>query len=267
MGQSLKDRVVIITGASAGIGQALALACSRRGARVVLSARSEPALQEGQRAIIAEGGRAIAIRADVTSTEDIQGLIEGTLKEWGRIDVLVNNAGFGLWAPFDQLPLEELRRNFETNVFGAVACSQAVIPHMRKQGHGLIVNIESIVALRAMPVSAGYSASKHALHAFSEAMRVELAAEKIRVLSVCPGLIATSFHKNRVQVGGDMDPAPQWLHLSADVCALKIVRAMESNRSQIVVAGHAKLLAIAQRISPRFLDWFFAKFYRCTAHA
>jgi len=184
------------------------------------------------------------------------------LERWGRVDVLVNNAGYGLWGTVDRLPLAEVRKNFETNVFAAIACCQAVLPQFRKQKSGLIVNVESVVALRAMPNSSCYCATKHALHAFSESIRVELAGEGIRVLSVCPGLIRTSFHEHRVEMGPPLEVGPSWLYISAEKCAARIIRAMEQGRSRLIVTGHARFLAMAQRIAPRLLDRLLTEGYR-----
>ncbi len=258
----LRDKVMVITGASSGIGAVLAQECSRRGARVVLAARSVDRLKEIQDQIVHSGGEALAIPTDVTQTAHIQRLVQGTLDRFGRIDILVNNAGYGLWGNFSELPVEEIRRNFETNLFAAVACMQAVVPQFRKQGGGLIVNVESIVGLRAMPLSSCYSATKHALHAFSESLRVELADEKIRVLSVCPGLISTEFNNNRIKVGTKAETGPKFLYMPVEKCVARIVRAMERGRGQVVITGHARFIAMAQRVAPRWMDKVFASNYR-----
>lgn len=259
---SLRDQVILITGASSGIGLELARQCSQRGAKVALAARSEGPLKKLRDEISERGGEALVVPADVTQSTDIQRMINQTLECWGRLDILVNNAGFGMWGLFEQLSMEEIRRNFETNVFAAAACSQAAIAQFRKQKSGLIVNIESIVALRAMPFSSCYSATKHALHAFSEAMRVEYATQGIRVLSVCPGLIHTPFHQNRVQVGTHVETGPKWLYMPVEKCVAQIIRAIEEGRSRITITGHARFIALVQRISPRLVDWILAKNYR-----
>ncbi len=256
---SLRDKIVLITGASSGIGRALAVACARRGARVSLAARSEARLLEVEKLARESGGEAMVVPTDVTDAKEVRLMVEKTLEKWGRIDALVNNAGFGVWGAFDQLPLDVIRKNFETNCFAPIVCSQAVIPHLRKQGGGLIVNVESVVALRSMPLASCYSATKHALHAFSEAMRMELATDHIRVLSVCPGLIDSEFHQNRVDLGEHKDQSPRWLYMPVDRCAAKIVRAMERGRKQIVITGHARLIAFVQRLSPRLLDHLLAQ--------
>jgi dehydrogenase/reductase SDR family member 7B len=258
---SLKDRVVIITGASSGIGAALGIACAQQGAKVVLASRSENQLKELAQQIESRGGQVLSIRTDVSLAEDRQRLIEQTVERWKQIDVLVNNAGYSLSGDWHLLPIEEIRKNFETNVFAPVVCAQLALPYLR-QTRGMIVNIESIVGLRAMPVSSSYSATKHALHAFSEAMRMELGAEGVHVLSVCPGLIATRFHSNRVHVGTCMEKGPSSFYMPVEECAEKIVKAMERRKSQIVITGHAKLIAFLQRLSPRLLDWLFKTYYR-----
>ncbi|MDD2709113.1 MAG: SDR family NAD(P)-dependent oxidoreductase [Verrucomicrobiae bacterium] len=250
-----KDKVILITGASSGIGRALALACARRGAKVALAARSAGRLRELERFIGKEGGSALAIPADITRNDDVVRMVDETVKQWGRLDGLINNAGYGVFGKVEQLPPTVMRRNFETNLFAAIACAQAVLPHLRRQGGGIIVNVESIVALRSMPLCACYAATKHALHAFSEAMRVELAAERISVLSVCPGVIDTDFFAHRVNAGNEMFGVPPWVRLSSERCAARIVRAMERGRSQVVITAHARLIALLQRLSPRVLDW------------
>jgi short-subunit dehydrogenase len=250
---SLKDKVVVITGASTGIGAELARICVKEGGRVSLAARSEDKLIALKKDLEGQGGEVLIFKADVVKTNDRDQLIHRTLDKWGRIDVLVNNAGYGVSGSLEESSMDVIRNNFETNVFSAVALMQMTIPYLKKN-QGMIVNIESIVALRSMPTSSSYSATKHALHAFSEAARLELKDDGVHVLSVCPGLIETEFHRNRVQVGNRSDMGPSWLFMPVEKCANQIVRAMKSRKRQIVVTGHAKLLALLQRLSPGFLD-------------
>jgi short-subunit dehydrogenase len=258
----LKNKIVIITGASSGIGAELGRACARKGAKVVLAARAQERIQALQQEIVSSGGEAFAIKTDVTIQDDRHRLVDETIRRWGGVDVLINNAGYSLTGLFDQLPLDEVRKNFETNVFGAVALTQAVLPFFQKKKSGVVVNIESIVALRSMPTSSCYSATKHALHAFSEGLRMEVKKQGIHVLSVCPGLIDTAFGLNRIQIGQRTAMGPQMFYMPVEKCAAKIIRAIEWKRSQIVVTGHAKIIAYLQRISPRFLDFIFANNYQ-----
>jgi short-subunit dehydrogenase len=251
---SLQDKVVVITGASTGIGAEVGRLCAAKGAKVILVARSQEVLADLAKQISSQGGEALVMTGDIRRQEDIDRIIHEALVRWGKIDVLINNAGFGVWGTFADVSLEIVRRNFETNLFGSLAFTKAVLPHFLKHKSGMIVNVESIVALRSMPYSSCYSATKHALHAFSEAMRVELSEQNIHVLSVCPGLIRTPFGKNRIQVGPDMEGTPSWFYMPVEKCAVKILRAMETKKRRLIVTGHAKILAFLQRLSPRIVD-------------
>jgi len=189
----LGGQVVIITGASAGIGEQTARRLARGGARVVISARRHDRLEALKNEIEAAGGKALAVTGDITSPDDRAKLVEGTLAEFGRIDVLVNNAGYGVRGPIEIVPLEDIRRNFETNLFSLIGLSQLVIPIMRKQRAGRIVNISSVAGRIARPLSSIYDSTKHALEAVSDGMRGELAPFGIKVIVVEPGFILTEF--------------------------------------------------------------------------
>src|SRR5262245_59511604 len=149
----LEGQVVIITGASAGIGEQTARRLARGGARVVINARRQDRLDVLKNEIEAPGGQALAVAGDVTSPDDRTKLVERTLAEFGRIDALVNNAGYGVRGPIEIVPLEDVRRNFETNVFSLIGLSQLVIPVMRKQSAGRIINISSVAGRIARPLS------------------------------------------------------------------------------------------------------------------
>jgi short-subunit dehydrogenase len=258
----LRDKVIIITGSSMGIGAELATQCAHQGAHVVLTARSVDKLKSLAQHIEHKGGDALVIPCDVTRPEQIQHAIDETLKKWKRIDVLINNAGYGMSASFESVPIDQVRKIFETNVFGVITFIQRVIPIMKKQGCGTIVNIESIVGLRATPQNSFYSSTKHALHALSEALRTELFRDRIHVLSVCPGLIKTEFTHNKFTVAEDPDSPPPWLYMPARDCAFKIIKAIQRQKRQIVITGHGKLIALLQRVSPGFLDFVFSRDYR-----
>src|SRR5499427_6321657 len=189
----LEGQVVIITGASAGIGEQAARRLARGGARVVISARRRDRLDSLEQEIRAAGGKALAVAADVTSADDRARLVDLTVRTFGRIDGLVNNAGYGVRGPIEIVPLEDIRRNFETNVFSLIGLSQLVIPIMRKQRSGRIINISSVAGRIARPLSSVYDSTKHALEALSDGMRGELAPFGIKVVVVEPGFILTEF--------------------------------------------------------------------------
>ena len=189
----LEGRVVIITGASAGIGEECARMLAREGAHVVIVARRRERLDSLKQVIEAAGGRALAVEADITSPQDRERLVREALSVSGSIDGLVNNAGFGQRGPIEIVPIEKIRENFETNLFSLIALTQLVIPGMRRQGSGRIVNMSSVAGKIARPLSSVYDSTKHALEAISDGMRGELAPFGIQVVVIEPGFILTEF--------------------------------------------------------------------------
>jgi NAD(P)-dependent dehydrogenase (short-subunit alcohol dehydrogenase family) len=190
---NLDGRIVIVTGASAGIGEATARMLAEKGASVVLTARRPDRLDDLKRRVEEKGGRALAIVGDVTSDADRRRLVDETLRSFGRIDALVNNAGYGQRGPIELVPIDSIRQNFETNLFSVIALSQLVIPIMRQQKEGRIVNISSVAGKIARPLSSIYDSTKHALEAISDGMRGELAQFGIKVVIIEPGFIITEF--------------------------------------------------------------------------
>ena len=190
---ALAQQVIVITGASSGIGAATARWLVKAGARVVLSARRAERLAALAAELDATGERVLAVAGDVTSDLDRRRLIEATLKKFGRIDGLVNNAGYATRGPLEIVPVEAIRKNFETNVFALIALTQLVVPVMRAQGSGCIVNIGSVAGRIARPLSSIYDATKHALEAITDGLRGELKPFGIRVALIQPGFILTEF--------------------------------------------------------------------------
>lgn len=189
----LAGQVVIITGASSGIGEATARRLARAGARVVLSARRQERLDALARELDPAGAAVLAVAGDVTSEADRRRLVDATLAKFGRIDGLVNNAGYGTRGPVEIVPVDAIRRNFETNVFSLVALTQLVLPTMRAQGAGCVVNIGSVAGRIARPLSSVYDSTKHALEALTDGLRGELKPFGVRVTLVRPGFILTEF--------------------------------------------------------------------------
>ncbi len=182
------ERVILVTGCSSGIGRATALEAALRGHRVFASARNRNDLAELERR---ENLEALAL--DVTDGGSIRSAVEAALSRAGRIDALVNNAGYGQYGAVEEVTLDEWREQFEVNLFGAIAVTQAVLPAMRKAGSGTIVNVSSVAGRAAVPFAAPYSSTKHALEAVSDALRVELGPFGIRVVLVEPGPVVTRF--------------------------------------------------------------------------
>jgi NAD(P)-dependent dehydrogenase (short-subunit alcohol dehydrogenase family) len=192
--ETLKGKVAIVTGASSGIGEATARALAGRGAAVVLAARAEEKLRFLEREIFAGGGRALAVRTDIVDEASIRAMVERTIEEFGALDILVNNAGLGLSGRIEELRTGDLRYLFEVNLLGSLHCVQAALPHMPRGGR--IINVSSVVGKRAIPKVGGYCATKFALNALSDALRIEIVGRGITVTTVYPGTTRTAFREN-----------------------------------------------------------------------
>jgi short-subunit dehydrogenase len=193
----LEGRTILITGASQGIGAAAARAFAAYPVNLVLLARSQSLLESLAGELNArEGVQALPIVADIARPEEIEAAVARALDAFGRIDILVNNAGVGMSSPVGAIDYDKARTLFDINFWGALRMTEAVLPAMRERKEGLIINISSIVGRRAMPGISVYCASKFALNAFSESIRVELKQDNVRVVSFYPGVTATNFGDN-----------------------------------------------------------------------
>ena len=271
----LDQQVVIVTGASAGIGEAGVRMLAREGATVVLVARRKARLDQLKQEIEAGGGRALAVEADITSAEDRRRIVRETLSAFGRIDALVNNAGYGQRGPIELVPVEAIRRNFETNLFSLIALTQLIIPIMREKGSGRIVNISSVAGRIASPLSSVYDATKHALEAVSDGLRGELAPFGIKVVIIEPGFIVTEFLDVANEVSREVveqagpyaasiarrNQSMQRLRKMAgtpDDIGKLIVKALTlaNPRARYSAPGHAKVLIALRRFVPeRLFDY------------
>jgi NAD(P)-dependent dehydrogenase (short-subunit alcohol dehydrogenase family) len=192
----LKDKVVIVTGGGQGLGEAFAKGCAREGAKVVLVDVNEETGKKVEREI---GESAVFIRTDVSSRQQVQAMVDETIKRFGKIDVLINNAGIHTGGKFWEETEEAWRRMFEVNVMGVVFCSQAVVPIMMKQGKGKIIIVSSKAAIVGEPFHAAYSASKGAVLSLTRAMAAELGPYKINVNALCPGTTLTPLGQSALQ--------------------------------------------------------------------
>lgn len=202
--------IVLVTGAGAGIGQALACELAREGHQVYAGVRD---MKRAATDFPDRPGNLTPLELDVTNPAHVHAAVARIVKDNGRIDVLVNNAGFGVYGALEELTLDDMRRQFETNFFGAVDLTKAVIPHMRKERSGRIINVSSILGRIAIPSGAAYTSSKWALEAFSESLRYELFPFGIHVVLVEPGLIRTNFKKSTEFPENLEDSSSPYAHL------------------------------------------------------
>jgi len=243
----LRGKTVVITGASSGIGRAAAIEMARRGANVVIGARRAQQLEETAGACRAFGVRALAVPTDVTKPEECRRLIDAA----GRVDVLVNNAGFAIFDSIADAKLEELHALMNTNYFGTVHCTQAVLPQMLARGEGTIVNLSSITGIMGFARMGGYCATKFALIGFSEALRNEMLPRGIRVALVCPGTTDTEFF---VKAERGMMPAASRLMLAVkpERVARAICNAAEDGSYRRILPLLARIYMRLKEIFPRF---------------
>ena len=246
---TVENKVVLITGASEGIGAACAGAFGKRGARLSLMARSEEKLRA------AGGPDALVTAGDVTLPEARQAAVERTLDRFGAVDILINNAGMGLYAPAWDTPLEDARRLFELNFFAPLGMAQVVAPHMRKRGAGMLVNVSSLAGKVTLPWFTLYSASKYALGSLTDGLRMELARDGIHTMTVCPGYVRTDFQRHALGDG----PPPKIARRKASAitpeqCAEAIARGVERGARTVMAPKAGWLLVLAERLFPSLVD-------------
>lgn len=255
MNQPFARQVVIVTGASSGIGRATALAFAAAGARVVLAARTEARLRE---LAATRPDRFLVVPADVTRDADVSRLVETTIQRWGRVDILVNNAGCGMRALVEATVLADAERLLAVNFLGLLRCTQAVLPQMRQQGRGQIVNLGSVLSVLATPRNGVYAASKFAVRALSDALRIELRGAGIDVILIMPGYTDTPFFENQFRYGGPVHVSPVKAVPPASV-ARAILRACRRRQREVVLTAPGKFGAFLKRWFPRLLDYGLAR--------
>lgn len=255
MAKRLDGKVAFITGASAGIGAAMAREFARRGADVVLTARRWDRLEALALELRAQGRRAIVAQCDVTADGELEAAVAEGLEALGRIDFVIANAGFGVTGWFHRRDLDDYRRQFETNVFGVLRTLSASVDAL-KASRGCLAIIGSVSGFVAMPGSSPYSMSKAAVHALADSFRAEVDRHGIGVTLVVPGFIESEIR--RVDNTGVFRPdardrIPDWLPMAADKAARKIVDAVERRRRVLVLTGHGRLAVRLQRHAPGLL--------------
>lgn len=274
----LAGQVVIVTGASSGIGEATARRLVNAGAKVVISARRQDRLQALARELDLVGANVLAVAGDVTSETDRAQLVAAALAKFGRIDALVNNAGYGTRGPVEIVPVDLIRKNYETNIFSLIALTQLVLPHMRERGSGCIVNIGSVAGRIARPLSSIYDSTKHALEALTDGLRGELQPFGVRVSLIRPGFIITEFIEaanaastDVVAQAGPYEPFYKGYHDGSkklrsvagvpDDIARLVEKALKSDNPAPRYSGpfHAKIFLFVKWILPARMFSFFVR--------
>ena len=257
MTRPLAEQSVVITGASSGIGRETALEMAHRGARITALARGSRALETLAAEVSRIGGQIHTIAGDVADWPTVERTAAEAVERFGRIDTWVNNAAVSVYATIDQLTVDEIRRITEVNYLGQVHGVKAALPHLRAAGGGTIINVGSALSERAVPMQAAYSAAKHAIKGFTEALRVEMEREggAIQVVLVEPSSMNTPlFDHARSKMG--VRPVPIPPIYEPRVTARAIVHAAENPVAIIATGGASKLFTVVERLNPRLLDWW-----------
>ncbi|MBL8202951.1 MAG: SDR family oxidoreductase [Blastocatellia bacterium] len=251
--RTIQGTTVVITGATSGIGRATAVAFVDAGAKVVVAGRREERLIELVRELENKGGEALAVKTDVADQAQVEHLIAMAIERFGKVDTLVNNAGVGIAASFVDQSLEDFKQVMDVNFWGAVYACKAVVPHMRKNKNGLIINISSIFGKRGMPYETAYSASKFALAGFSEALRAELMTENIDVSTIYPGAVRTEIFETAKNDTG-LDLGASLPKFPAQELARIIVQNARFPQAEVVMAGDAIALNFFNKLAPGLVD-------------
>ena len=255
MRRALGDSVVVITGASSGIGKTTAHALAEHGASVVLAARSEQSLRETADECKAAGGRALVVPTDVTDKEAVQDLARQAADHFGQIDVWVNNAGVMAYGYFEQIPDETYRQVIETNLFGAINGARAALPYFREQGSGILINISSLWGRMFSPYVSAYTTSKFGVRTFSESLREALADEEdIDVCTILPQSVDTPIFRHAANYSGRVaKPVPPIADSGRVVEA--VLRCIEHPQREVTVGYVGHLEALIQETMPGLFNW------------
>ena len=258
MRRDLSGLRAIVTGASSGIGRAIAAALCQEGVAVVAVARREDRLRQLAEEVESTGGRLLALAGDVTDAPVRRAAVEQASSQWGGLDILVNNAGIGAQGRFEDANPEHLRRIMEVNFFAPVELIRLALPLLRESSRASIVNVGSVYARRGMPFNSEYCASKFALQGFSEAIRAELVRYGIGLLMVHPGTTATEFADHLIA----RTAKPGWRKpraVSAEAVARATLAAIRRGRHEIIPHAKGRLLCWLNRLSPRLVDAIVAR--------
>lgn len=253
----MQNKVIIITGASSGIGLACAREFAQRGAKLVLAARSDEKLIEVEQELKANDAEVISVKTDVSVEEDCKHLIDESVKAFGRIDVLVNNAGISMRALFKDVDLSVLKQLMDVNFWGTVYCTKYALPHLLET-KGSVVGVSSIAGFVGLPGRTGYSSSKFAMHGFLEALRVENLKKGLHVLIAAPGFTASNVRKAALTANGDSQgetPRKEEKMMSSEEVAVHLAKAIiKRKRTLILTFVEGKVTVFLKKFFPKLLE-------------
>ena len=261
MKKALKGKVVVITGASSGIGEAMAKLYAKMGAKVVLGARSEEKLALLTEEIVKEGGEAAYCATDVTKAEDCKALIDTAIKAFGGIDVLICNAGISMRAIFDDVDLDVLHRLMDVNFWGTVYCAKYALPYLQAS-KGSLVGISSVAGLHGLPGRTGYSASKYAMTGLLETIRIENIKKGLHVMIACPGFTASNVRFSALTADGSAQgstPREEGKMMTAEEVARIVAKGIAKRKRLCLMEAEGRATHFVKKFAPGFLDKMFYK--------
>ncbi|MGK7392589.1 MAG: SDR family oxidoreductase [Candidatus Cyclobacteriaceae bacterium M2_1C_046] len=252
----MKDKVVVITGGSSGIGKALAEKFGAAGSKIVITGRNPEPLEETAKALRGQGIDVLPLQADVSQEKDNERMVDEIIKYYGRIDILINNAGISMRALFENVDLDVIRKVMDINFYGSVYATKACLPHIMKH-KGSIVGISSIAGYRGLPGRVGYSASKFALNGFLEALRTELINKGVHILIASPGFTSSNIRKKSLTADGTAQgesPRNEKQMMSSEECAKHIFKAVKKRKKVLILTTTGKLTVFLNKWFPGFMD-------------
>lgn len=257
MKNRFKDKVVIVTGASTGIGRAIALEFARNGSKVVLAARSGEKLIELQREIEALGEEALACTTDVSVEADCRRLVEAAVERFGTINILINNAGISMRALFSEVELGVLKRLMDVNFWGTVYCTKYALPYLVRN-RGSVVGVSSVAGFHGLPGRTGYSASKFAMHGFLETVRIENLKKRLHVMIIAPGFTTSEVRKHALMADGSEQgnsPRAEGRMMSPEYVARWVLKGIRKKKRNKIMTWEGRFTALLQRIIPAAVDY------------
>ncbi|MBC5772528.1 SDR family oxidoreductase [Pontibacter sp. KCTC 32443] len=252
----MKDKVVLITGGTSGIGKACAIAFGKAGAKVAVSGRNQQNLDQTSQELSAAGIANVAINADVSIEADCQRMVQETVDRFGRLDILINNAGISMRALFQDLDLNVIRKVMDINFWGTVYTTKFALPYIMA-AKGSIIGISSIAGYRGLPARTGYSASKFAMHGFLETLRTEMLHKGVHVLIACPGFTASNIRNTALAANGQQQgesPRDEGNMMTAEEVADQILKATIKRKRDLVMTFQGKLTVFLNKWFPSLTD-------------